>query len=87
MALQIEDLSVQDQDEIKRILSLGEIIAKDEEVIHLHARRDYLSKSLLKPFVPRFQELDLVDYPKPIKMTEIAEEIKAEEIKAEKASK
>jgi hypothetical protein len=78
MALQIEDLGKQDQDEIKRILSLGELVAKDEEVIHLHARRDYISKSLLKPFVSRFQELDLADYPKPVSTKEIAEEVKAE---------
>jgi len=78
MAAQIEDLRKEDQDEIRRILSLGEIVAKDEEVLHLYARRDYLSKALLKPFVSRLQTLDLPEYPKPVSAKEIAEEIKAD---------
>ena len=76
MSLQIEDLSQQDQNEIRRILSLGELVAKDEEVTHLHARREYLSKSLLKPFVSRFQELELADYPRKLTAREIADEVK-----------
>jgi hypothetical protein len=81
MALQIENLRQEDQDEIRRILSLGELVAKDEEIIHLHARREYLSKGILKPFESRFQELDLADYPKPVSVKEIAEEVKAEKKK------
>jgi hypothetical protein len=78
MALQIEDLRKGDQDEIRRILSLGEIVAKDEEVIHLHARRGYLSKGILKPFESRFQELELADYPRKLTAKEIADEVKGD---------
>ena len=78
MGLNIEDLRKEDQDEIRRVLNIGEIYAKDEDVLILHARREYLSTTLLKPFVARFRELDLPDYPKPVSAKEIAEEIKAE---------
>ena len=75
MSLQLEDLSIQDQDEIRRILSLGELVAKDEEIAHIHARREYLSESLLSAFVPRFHELDLFGYPKPIEVEAVLEEV------------
>lgn len=64
MSLQIKDLKQSDQEEIKRILSLGELVAKDEEVLHLYARRDYLSKNMLQPFISRFEELNLAGYEK-----------------------
>lgn len=58
----LESLPQSDQDEIKRIITSEITTLSEEEVRHIHGRRDYLSSSMLKNIAPRFKEFNLFGY-------------------------
>jgi hypothetical protein len=58
----LENLPQSDQDEIKRIITSEMTTLSEEEVRYIHARRDYLSASMIKNIAPRFREYNLFGY-------------------------
>ena len=58
----LENLPQSDQDEIKRIITSEMTTLSEEEVRYIHARRDYLSASMIKNIAPRFREFNLFGY-------------------------
>lgn len=80
MSLTLNQLKVEDQEIIRDIIALPDGVATEAQIRIIHARRDYLSSSILKPFVARFRELDLADYPTKVSAKEIAKEVKAEKL-------